>query len=182
MEEAEMLQKIIRRRPRALEQVIDQYGAYVATVVGNVLGGAGTREDVEELAADVFFSLWEHAQTVMPGKLKPWLGAVSRNRARDFLRKVKPVLPMEEDVLTIPTDSPEQHALAAAQRRELLDAVEAMPEPDREIFLRYYYLYETMEAIALRMGLPLGTIKSKLHRGRKILRDRLTEQEVERWS
>lgn len=182
MEEAEMLQKIIRRRPRALEQVIDQYGAYVATVVGNVLGGAGTREDVEELAADVFFSLWEHAQTVTPGKLKPWLGAVSRNRARDFLRKVKPVLPMEEDVLTIPTDSPEQHALAAAQRRELLDAVEAMPEPDREIFLRYYYLYETMEAIALRMGLPLGTIKSKLHRGRKTLRDRLTEQEVERWS
>lgn len=182
MEERELLRRLVRRSASALERAMNQYGAYVAAVVSNVLGSAGTREDVEELASDVFFSLWEHAQSIKPGKLKPWLGAVARNRARDFLRRVKPVLPMDEDVLTIPTDSPERQALAEAQKRELLEAVEAMPEPEREIFLRYYYLYESMEAIALRMGLPLGTVKSKLHRGRKTLRDRLTEQEVERWS
>lgn len=79
-QEEELLRKLRARRQRALETVIDHYGGYVATVIRNALGEAGTMEDAEELAADVFFSLWEHAGDVTPGKLRPWLGAVARNR------------------------------------------------------------------------------------------------------
>lgn len=178
MQEAELLKKLRQKRSRALEAAMDQYGGYVATVVRNVLGTAGTLEDAEEVAVDVFFALWEHADTVTEGKLKPWLGAVARNRAKDLLRKRRPALPMDEDVLTIPTDSPEDQAMLEAQKQLLLDTVRAMPEPDREIFLRYYYKFETMEAIALGLGMPLGTVKTRLHRGRKRLKELLTEQEA----
>lgn len=72
----------------------------------------------------------------------------------------------------------EEQAVLEAQKQALLAAVESMKEPDREIFLRYYYYFETMEEIALRLEMPVGTVKAKLHRGRKRLKDTLTEQEV----
>ena len=178
MQEDILLKKLRERRNRALEIAIDQYGAYVATVIRNVLGASGTMEDAEELSVDVFYALWEHADTVTEGKLKAWLGAVARNRAKDLLRKRRPALPMDEDVLAIPTDSPEDQALLEDQKRMLLEAVKSMPEPEREIFLRFYYKCETMESIALRMGMPLGTVKTKLHRGRKRLKVLLSEQEA----
>lgn len=178
MQEAELLKKLRQRRSRALEEAMEQYGAYVATVIRNVLGTSGSMEDAEELSADVFFALWEHSDTVMEGKLKPWLGAVARNRAKDLLRKRRPVLPMDEDVLTIAVESPEEQAMQETQKQALLEAVRSMTEPDREIFLRYYYNFQTMEEIALRMGMPLGTVKTRLHRGRKRLKELFSEQEA----
>lgn len=178
MQETLLLKKLRQRRSRALEIAIDQYGAYVATVIRNVLGTRGTLEDTEELSADVFYALWEHADSVTEGKLRPWLGAVARNRAKDFLRRNKVMLPMDADVLAIPVDSPETQVILEDQKQALLDAVKSMEEPDREIFLRFYYKLETMESIALRMGIPLGTVKTKLHRGRKRLKEQLTEQEA----
>lgn len=172
-----LLKKLRQHRQQALETAIDQYSAYVATVIRNVLGASGTLEDAEELTSDVFLTLWEHAADVAPGKLKPWLGSVARNRARDRLRQRRPELPMDEDVLKLPLPSPETAALEQEQRQQLLDAVRVMEQPDKEIFLRYYYQYQTMEAIADRLQMPLGTVKSRLHRGRKRLQTLLLEQE-----
>ena len=178
MREPELLHQLRQHRPRALEIAIDQYGAYVATVIGNILGNVGCLEDTEELAADVFYALWEHAGQIEEGKLKSWLGAVARNRTKDLLRKRRVTLPMDEDVLSISTDSPEEQAMLNMQKQALLEAVHSMSEPDREIFLRYYYRFETMEEIALRLGMPLGTVKARLHRGRRRLKNILEEQEA----
>ena len=106
MQEAELLKKLRHRRSGALETAIDLYGAYAAAIIRSVLGSVGSAEDVEELAADVFYVLWEHAEQVTEGKLKPWLGAVARNRAKDLLRKRRSTLPMDEDVLSISTQTP----------------------------------------------------------------------------
>ncbi len=177
MQEAELLKKLRHRRPGALETAIDQYGAYAAAIIRSVLGSVGSVEDVEELAADVFYVLWEHAEQVAEGKLKPWLGAVARNRAKDMLRKRRSKLPMDEDVLSVSARTPEEQVLVEEQKQELLQAVESMGEPDREIFLRFYYLFQTMDEISMQMGMPLGTVKTKLHRGKKRLKAMLEEQE-----
>lgn len=182
MTDADIVRKLRQKRTRALEVAIDRYGAYVATVIRNVLGANGTMEDAEELSSDVFFTLWEHATEVEAGKLKQWLGAVARNRARDLLRKRKTLLPMDQDVLLIASESPEDKAFSNLKKQELLDCIKAMGQPDKDIFLRYYYYYNSIEEIALSMGLSVGTVKSKLHRGRKRLKERLVEQEVAEWN
>lgn len=182
MTDAELLRKICKKKSGGLEAVIDRYGAYVATVIRNVLGTAGTLEDSEELSADVFFALWEHAEEVKDGFLKQWLGAVARNRAKDLLRKRKNTLPMDQDVISIPVASPEDQVLLNLKKQALLNAVKEMGSPDREIFLMYYYHFDTMEEIALRTGMPLGTVKSKLHRGKKRLKELFLEQEAEAWN
>ena len=55
-----------------------------------------------------------------------------------------------------------------------------MPPVDKEIFLRYYYEYQTMEQISASMDIPVGTIKSRLSRGRRRLKQVIMEQEAER--
>lgn len=179
MTDSEILRHILKRHQRGLERAIDQYGAYVATVIRNVLGTAGTMEDCQELSGDVFFALWQHPDHIQPEKLRPWLGAVARNRARDLLRSRKTTLPMEEDVLELPGISTEEQVMHNLTRQMLLDAVKNMPCPDKDIFLLYYYHYDTMEEISERLEIPLGTVKSKLYRGKQRLRDILLQEEVE---
>lgn len=179
MTEDELHSRLAGKQQRALQETMEKYGSYVKTVLYNVLRNRCTREDLEELSSDVFYSLWEHAGNISRGKMKSWLGAVARNRAKTFLRSSHISLPMDEDVLELPDASPENQALEMDLRRRLLDAVHAMPQTDREIFLRYYYEYQTMEQIAAAMEIPIGTVKSRLSRGRQKLRQIITEQEAE---
>ena len=116
---------------------------------------------------------------ISQGKVKAWLGAVARNRAKSFLRSSHQTLPMDEDVLELPDASPENQALEKDLRRRLLAAVKSMPPVDKEIFLRYYYEYQTMEQISASMDIPVGTIKSRLSRGRRRLKQVIMEQEAE---
>ena len=61
--------------------------------------------------------------------------------------------------------------------RELAhEAVDSLGEPDREIFQRYYFLYQKTEDIADALGLKDATVRTKLARGRKRLKDYLKER------
>ena len=149
------------------------------TVV-RVLAGRGAREDVEELTADVFLALWAHAGELDPEQgLRPWLGAVARNRAMDWLRTHKEAAPLPEDAAAPGGADPQ----AEAERREwaarLWDAVEGLDEPDRTLFLRYYYCGDKLKDIARALGLTQTAAKQRLFRGRKALRDTLTKGGVE---
>ena len=72
---------------------------------------------------------------------------------------------------------------AEAERREwaarLWDAVEGLDEPDRTLFLRYYYYGDKLKDIARALGLTQTAAKQRLFRGRKALRDTLTKGGVE---
>ena len=54
-------------------------------------------------------------------------------------------------------------------------AVDALEEPERTLFLRYYYEGEKLKTVAADLGLNLSTAKTKLARGRKLLRAQLTK-------
>lgn len=145
-----------------------------------VLAGQGAREDVEELTADVFLALWAHAGELNPEQgLRPWLGTVARNRAADWLRTHKEAAPLPEDTAAPGGADPQ----AEAERREcaarLWDAVEGLDEPDRTLFLRYYYCGDKLKDIARALGLTQTAAKQRLFRGRKTLRDTLTKGGVE---
>ena len=70
-----------------------------------------------------------------------------------------------------------------AERREwaarLWDAVEGLDEPDRTLFLRYYYHGDKLKDIARALGLTQAAAKQRLFRGRKALRETLTKGGLE---
>ena len=178
MRDAALLERLQRRDQDALNELTERYRSYVCTVLSNMLSGVGAWADVEELCSDVFLALWQHADELRAGSLKPWLGTVARNRAKSWLR-VRRELPMDLDELELPDDGPslEDEAgrteLAAAVRK----AVDSLRPTDREIFLRYYFYLQPMEAIAAELGLAPASVRSRLSRGRALLRKKL-EKEV----
>ena len=101
MDEATALQSLRRRDEDALAWFIRRYTPYVGAVASGILGPAASVRDKEEICADVFFALWQNADSIDPGKVKAWLSAAARNKARDRLRKLGRELPLEEDVLLV---------------------------------------------------------------------------------
>ena len=165
-----LLRGIRRGREHNLEQAIDKYTAYVCTIVRNAVGAALAREDVEEVASDVFLALWDNAGKV--GKLKPYIAATARNKARNKMREVAEILLLEEGMLADSggDGAPEDKAILEDERRAVKSAVLAMEDADREIFMRHYYGAQTVSAISRETGMKEAAVKQRLVRGRKKLR------------
>ena len=79
LEERELLRRLRRGDPSALEELMDRDMGFACGLAGSVL--RGRPRDAEEVVSDAFLALWEHAGQVEPGKLRPWLGRVVRNKA-----------------------------------------------------------------------------------------------------
>ncbi len=175
MNEMQALSRLKQKDAAALEALMAQYLPYVAAVIWNIIGQSAAATDCEELCSDVFLSLWEHGAQIRAGKCKAWLGAVARNRAYSALRSCAQELPLEEDSLSLSAAEP-QTLLEQRERQTLVrTAVDALGEPDREIFLRHYYWGQTTEAIAEAMGFSAPALRQRLKRGRDRLRQTLEQ-------
>jgi RNA polymerase sigma-70 factor (ECF subfamily) len=174
IDEKKLLENLRKRKRGALEKAIERYTPYACAVVRNALGGAMTRENAEEAVADAFVNLWRYAENLdaAKGSLRAYLGAAARNAAKNKLRGFSAGAPLEEDFPSAGGEPQDEF-----ERREETDSlwarVCALGEPDAEIFLRYYYYEEKLRVIAKRLALPVSTVKTKLARGRKKLKQQI---------
>jgi len=179
MREETILRKIRSGDPAGLEALMERYLPYVSAVVWSVLRDAMPREDGEEVVSDVFLAAWRQGADLRQGSVKAWLGAVARNKAKNRLRQVSQTLPLEEDALELPgPDDPPGEYERAEERRLVRRAVDALPGPDREIFLRHYYYAQSVKEVASAMRLNESTVKTRLRRGRFKLKELLTKEEL----
>lgn len=178
LDEKELLRRLRRGDTDALQQAIDAYSGYVYAIVKNIIQPPLQPEDIEEVVSDVFLRLWDRAGDVEAGHLRAWLAAVTRNRAKDKLRNLHLSLPLEEDTVECVTEGPEEAALRREARRTAREAVETLPEPDRSIFLRYYYFYQKTDEIAAALALKPATVRARLSRGRERLKTMLMERGI----
>ena len=177
MNEAKALRALKNGDTAALEWFIERYTPYMAAVVSNIIGTQRT-SDAEEIISDAFFSLWQNASRIKGAGVKGYLARIARNGALDFIRSAgEEPLPLEEDILELSTEGPEDAVAAAADRFAVQQAVLAMPYPRREIFIRHYFYFQSVKDIAGAMDIPLNTVKTHLRRGRETLR-RLLEGEI----
>ena len=132
MTEEEALQRLRAQDTAVLHWLIGQYNRYVASIIRAVLGKTCREEDAEELTADVFYSVFRRAGSISPGKLQAYLGAAARNRAKDFLRKQKP-LEADLDELTLPDGegtAPEAELLRRERQMRVKEAIFSMEPVD----------------------------------------------------
>ncbi len=177
MNDRRILHRLRRGDESVLPELIRQYSGYVYAIASNILSHAMSEEDIEEVVADTFTSVWENRQNIESEMLKAYLAAVVRNKAKSALRRCRAEEPLEDDMIQISIpNQPEQKILLSELREIAHDAVDSLGEPDREIFQRYYFLYQKTEDIAESLGLKDATVRTKLARGRKRLKEYLTER------
>ncbi len=161
----------------ALAWFIQRYGAYVSTIIHNIIGQRMSNADVEEVASDVFLALWNNAGKILPNAARSWLATVARNTARSRLRRASDTLPLDEEAVIVDDRTPEATLERREQAVRVRMALLSLNPVDREVFLRFYYYYQKTADIAADMGLNESTVRTKLNRGRAKLRDSLLRED-----
>ena len=128
------------------------------------------------MISDVFVTLWRNTDKIIEGKLKGYLCSIARTKTLDKLYYIKEP-PLDIDNLQLEDDFYVEGIAEANETAEVLQQlISEIPEPDREILIRYYYYRQTAPQIAEKLGIKLPTVKSKLQRTREKLRRKLTER------
>lgn len=158
----------------AMNDILTRYMPYVVTIIINQLGERATKEDAEELAQNVFCSLWKNRRTVRTERLRGWLAAAARNGALNHLRRYRQETVDIDDIIEL---SDSENIESTTERRErdkfIAHIINNLDGQSREIFLRYYYYGQNVSAIAAEMSLNPSNVKSRLQRGRAKLRNEL---------
>jgi RNA polymerase sigma-70 factor (ECF subfamily) len=147
------------------------YAGYVRMVHAILLGRV-PRCDVDDLVQDVFISAYTRI-----GELRDaaafggWIAAIARNRATDYLRQSREHVELPEELAG--GDPIEAETLA------ILDVVRKLPEAYRETLLMRLVEGMSGNEIAERTGLTPASVRVNLHRGMKLLREKLGWQRHE---
>lgn len=180
---------LIRQQPeQGLAEAISQYGGLVQAVVRRVLGN-DCRQDVEECVSEVFWRLYQavgqSGQFEAGRSLKSYLCGIARHVALDRCRRLSRTawqeLSPEENVSFVSAAGadPAEQLAASDQKWLVQQCVDAMPQPDRDIFILRYYFGEQVKNIAVRLGLEAKAVENRLYQGRRRLKKTLMERGVE---
>jgi len=141
------------------------YAGYVRMVHAILLGRV-PRSDVDDLVQEVFLTAYTRMRELRdPTTFGGWLATIARNRATDYFRRR--TIPVELPLELPGGDAIESETLA------VLEAVRQLPGAYRETLLMRLVEGMTGDEIAERTGLTPGSVRVNLHRGMKLLRDKL---------
>ena len=171
------------RDPSTAEAVAARSLEYLEPLFATAMRLTRNRTDAEDLVQDTFVKALRFSDRFAAGtNLKAWLYTILlntwRNRRRDASRAAVDVdSPRVEEAATDGTaaqETPEQILLRATLRDDLQDALDALPEAFREaVWLRDVEEF-TYAEIAEMLGIPIGTVMSRISRGRRLLFERLS--------
>ncbi len=132
----------------------------------------GNDEEAQDATQDAFTVAWRHRRSLRdPDKLEAWLGRILVNTCRDRLRSRarRPVQPLELSSLPSVSDGSQ----AAASRDELGRALKSLNPDQRIVIVLRFWADMTVDDIADRLGVPAGTVKSRIHHSLRTLRSSL---------
>jgi len=179
--DADLVLRLQRRDPRALAELYDRYGRLAYALILRVVRDVGAAED---LVQETFLRVWTRAQAfdAQKGSIGPWLLAVARNRAIDYLRSAggreRNSVEFEESEHPSLFIDMEQGILASDRARRVKAAVEKLSASQRQVIELAYFEGLTQTEMAERMGQPLGTVKTWVRSALKNLRDQISTAEA----
>ncbi len=157
------------------------YARYAPTILGMAAQALG-RPAGEDIVQDVFVAVWKNAASYDPnrGPVRPWLLQIAHFRIANELRRKsrRPQIQADPDgerLASIPEPGPGQseEVWNAYRSSALRSALEELPPPQRQALGLAFFEQLSHDEIASALKLPLGTAKSRIRAGLRMLRQRL---------
>lgn len=171
----ELLARIARGDEGALAELYDRFARVAYGLAVRVLRDRGLAEDAVQ---DAFLAAWRTAASFDPRRGTPstWLLTLVHRRAVDLVRREErrrgdPI----DDLPVAGGEATDETAAVREQRRRVQAALVRLPPDQREALELAYYGGFSQSELAERLGVPLGTVKSRMFAGLGKLRDLLAE-------
>ena len=152
----------------ALAAAYDRFSVMVLAVATRV---CRDRHAAEDVAQQVFLQLWTQPGAYDPGRasLRSWLAVLSHRRAVDWVRResLRHKPDHRHEVASAP--SAEDQVIEATLLQRVTTAIDGLPATYREVVRMLYYEDLSVKEIAVRLGIPEGTTKTRLRTARQRL-------------
>lgn len=156
----------------AVRPLIERYQRPLFALLRRVLGGSA---DVDDVAQETWIRVVRSAKRYDPEQpFTGWLFAIAWNLVRDHWMKGRNFADGELESMPSGGMSPEDEVIARDHLRRMRDLISTLPDRLAEaVFLRYFEELSERE-VAERLGVPVGTVKSRIHNALNLLRGELT--------
>lgn len=179
MNERELIARLQKRDEAAFEELIRQYEKKVYTLCFRMCGNS---EDAEEAAQDAFLALWRGIDRFrQESSLSTWIYRLATNACIDTLRRRKKQsgsVSLDDEELfvdAVDTSPQPQETVEHRETQKLLqEGLSALPEEYRKVLILREIEGLSYTVIAESASIELGTVKSRISRGRSLLRNFLS--------
>lgn len=178
-DEDALIKRSIEGDHAAFAQLVERYAGAVFNLAYRMLGNA---QEAEDASQEIFLKVYANlARFDRERKFSTWLLSIGSNYCIDRLRRRRFAwLTLDDTVLTIPNPGkgPEHSAIEREEHDAVQRALLRLPPAYREVAVLRYWHDLSYEEIVQALGLPESTIKTRLHRARRMLADALRSEGV----
>ena len=170
------IHEVLRGNREAFARIVERYQGMVLRLARRYLGN---EQDAADAAQEIFLKVYRALPFFrLDRRLHPWLYGIAVNHLRSSYRRIKPRReqnrPMSQPHPD-PRSDPADQAVAAGERERVHAAVMRLPNSIREAVVLYYLEELSVADVAEALGISRENVKSRLHRGRRLLRSRLQD-------
>jgi RNA polymerase sigma-70 factor (ECF subfamily) len=189
LRDGQLVELVAQQDAGALEALYDRYGRAAYSLARRILTEETLAQDVVQ---EVFLSLWRDARRFDAGRgtVATYLLSMTHHRAVDVVRreeKLRRWRTSDEGLELAPDPKArvEDEVEASERRTEVRAALKDLPEPQRQALLLAYFGGYTQREVATLVGVPLGTVKTRMAAGMRKMKEALSDagrEEQQPWT
>ena len=166
-EERELVDRVLKGDNDAFEYLFNRYRDAIHRLFVQRLGGVNDADDLlQETFIKVYINIHRYSADYTFGQ---WVYTIARNTFIDYVRKRQDDLPIDEKFSSPAsnTPTPEESVINSQQRHQIELCIARLPENYRRLIRMRFFDEYSYEEIAVKLSLPLGTVKTQIHRARE---------------
>jgi RNA polymerase sigma-70 factor (ECF subfamily) len=189
LRDGQLVELVAQQDAGALEALYDRYGRAAYSLARRILTEETLAQDVVQ---EVFLSLWRDARRFDAGRgtVATYLLSMTHHRAVDVVRreeKLRRWRTSDEGLELAPDPKArvEDEVEASERRAEVRAALKDLPDPQRQALLLAYFGGYTQREVATLVGVPLGTVKTRMAAGMRKMKEALSDagrEEQQPWT
>ena len=158
---------------RAFATLMEQFGAKTLAYLSGIIG-----DDAEDVQQEIWLSVYRRIRELAnPSAFRTWLFRITRHRAIDALRRRtrerELLLDAAEEIVAVTETDAAPESFGGIDAATLEAALARIPPPQREVLLLRYRDDLSYEEIAVVVGCPIGTVRTRLHHAKRKLNEQL---------
>lgn len=167
---------------QAIEYIMEHYGEAIKRTIFTYVKNFHTTDDIFQEVLILIYRKWH--QFNGQSQLKTWVFRIAINQSKDYLRSPLHRIKLAKDQMLEQKDdrNSEKVFIQKEQWDEIATAILNLPVKYREVMILTFQQNLSLKRIAEVTDTPLPTVKSRMHRARKLLKKRVEERGIDSWT